>query len=750
MRHRLHREHQGPALARRRRAGPDHSRQSGPPRRPRLRRRHGRRCRHPAPGAAPLPGRDVRRGRLRPARAERVRRGHGVSAAGRRPAPRLRTAVGGHRRRRRPDRAGLARRAHRRYRPGRLGQGMPALHPPDFRGPRRGAGRRPRIRAQAVRHPPPRHERHALCRVRRRRVFLRGQPVVPNPDLQRHADAPPSEDLLSRPVRPAHRERDRPRPLALQHQHLSELGALAPLPLRDPQRRDQHAARQRELDARPRVADGVRGVRRRPAESLSRPAGRRQRLRDLRQLPGIPRPVRPPAVPRHDDDDPRAVGKVRGHGRRQAGVLRIPQLPDGAVGRPGLHRVHGRDARRRGARPQRAAAVALLRDEGRPGRHGLRGRRAGRAGRPRAGEAPPAARPHVPGRYRAGPHRQRRGIEARRRDGPAVPRLARPPHRVFRPAAGGGGPPARTRPRSHAAAPARLRLQLRGSQDQHRPDGAEQDPAHRLHGHRHAAGRAVRQAAAFVQLLQAVVRAGDEPAHRPDPRGTRHRDHADARPRGQPARTAARRLPADPAADSDPEERGLGDAARHRPAGLRDRHAAHPVRPDAGRSRLGRRPGRAEPRRGRRDCGRRHDPDPVGHGRGRRPCRHSGAAGRVRAASPPDPLGRPDPGRAGTGIRRAPRGAPLLPAARLRRAGHQPLPGVCLPRRHDRRGHAARRGVRGRGRRLRQGRGQRHRQGHVQDGHFDDQVLLRRADLRGGRAQAVPGRTLLHVDPVAC
>jgi glutamate synthase domain-containing protein 1 len=47
-------------------------------------------------------------------------------------------------------------------------------------------------------------------------------------------------------------DRHRRLPSALQHQHLSHLGARAALPHDLPQRRDQHAAGQRELDARPR------------------------------------------------------------------------------------------------------------------------------------------------------------------------------------------------------------------------------------------------------------------------------------------------------------------------------------------------------------------------------------------------------------------------------------------------------------------------------------------------------------------
>ena len=46
------------------------------------------------------------------------------------------------------------------------------------------------------------------------------------------------------------------------------------------------------------------------------------------------------------------------HGRRTPGVLPVPLLPDGAVGRPGLDRLHRRPADRRGARPQRPAPLA--------------------------------------------------------------------------------------------------------------------------------------------------------------------------------------------------------------------------------------------------------------------------------------------------------------------------------------------------------------------------------------------------------
>ena len=55
-------------------------------------------------------------------------------------------------------------------------------------------------------------------------------------------------ELLPRPAGPALRQRAGPRPPALRHQHVPDLAARASLPHGRPQRRDQHAARQRELD----------------------------------------------------------------------------------------------------------------------------------------------------------------------------------------------------------------------------------------------------------------------------------------------------------------------------------------------------------------------------------------------------------------------------------------------------------------------------------------------------------------------
>ncbi len=74
--------------------------------------------------------------------------------------------------------------------------------------------------------------------------------------------------------------------------------------------------------------------------------------------------------------------------------------------------------------------------------------------------------------------------------------------------------------RGPAHPPAGLRLQPRGSAHPARADGDQRPGGGRLDGQRHAAGGALQQTAAAVQLLQAALRAGDQPADRPDSRGS--------------------------------------------------------------------------------------------------------------------------------------------------------------------------------------------------------------------------------------
>ena len=92
----------------------------------------------------------------------------------------------------------------------------------------------------------------------------------------------------------------------------------------------------------------------------------------------------PPAAARGAHDDPGGVGEPRVDGRASEGVLPLPRVAHGAVGRPRVDRVHRRHGDRRGARPQRPAPVAVLGHRRRPRDHGERGRRARRRRRRRS------------------------------------------------------------------------------------------------------------------------------------------------------------------------------------------------------------------------------------------------------------------------------------------------------------------------------------------------------------------------------
>ena len=93
---------------------------------------------------------------------------------------------------------------------------------------------------------------------------------LPHAGLQGHVPRRPARRLLPRPARPGFRVGAGARPPALLDQHLPELAARAPLSLRLPQRRNQHRARQRQLDG---GAPGV-GVVRRCSAPTSPSSGR--------------------------------------------------------------------------------------------------------------------------------------------------------------------------------------------------------------------------------------------------------------------------------------------------------------------------------------------------------------------------------------------------------------------------------------------------------------------------------------------
>ena len=114
-----------------------------------------------------------------------------------------------------------------------------------------------------------------------------------------------------------------------------------------------------------------RPVRRRHRQAVPDRRSRLLRLGHVRQRAGVPADVGPHAAGSGDDDDSGSVAAAPDDAGGQARVLRIPLVPDGAVGRPGVDRVHRRQLHRRGARPQRPAPEPLLHHRRRQVHHGV-------------------------------------------------------------------------------------------------------------------------------------------------------------------------------------------------------------------------------------------------------------------------------------------------------------------------------------------------------------------------------------------
>ena len=110
-----------------------------------------------------------------------------------------------------------------------------------------------RVRAQALPDPQERHAPAARQHVARRaEAVLRLQPVDQSHRLQRHADAASAVPVLSRPRRSRLRVAPGDGALALLDEHVPVVGPRAAEAVHEPQRRNQHAARQQELDERAR------------------------------------------------------------------------------------------------------------------------------------------------------------------------------------------------------------------------------------------------------------------------------------------------------------------------------------------------------------------------------------------------------------------------------------------------------------------------------------------------------------------
>ena len=149
-----------------------------------------------------------------------------------------------------------------------LGDSAKATQPVFRHRVHRGAGcgrdRRDGVRAQALRHS---ETDRARGRCRRYQsavpaILLHRQSLGADADLQGHADRPAAPADVPGSVGRRSRVVAGARASALQHEHVSVLAAGASLPLRRAQRRDQHAAREYQLDARARRAAAIRCLRR--------------------------------------------------------------------------------------------------------------------------------------------------------------------------------------------------------------------------------------------------------------------------------------------------------------------------------------------------------------------------------------------------------------------------------------------------------------------------------------------------------
>ena len=265
---------------------------------------------------------------------------------------------------------------------------------------------------------------HAIqaLRLRHGKEFYVPSMSVAHDRVQGDAARAPGRRVLSRPHRRVHGVGAGDGASALLDQHVSDVGPRASVPSRLPQRRDQHAARQRQLDPRAPEEHREHGAGRGSRQDLAADLRRAVRFRVVRQRARAARDGRLLARARDDADDSRGVGRQSADGRGSPRVLRIPCGADGAVGRSGRDGVHRRPADRRDARSQRPAACALHRHRRRLHRDGVRSRRARHSGAQDRHEVAPAAGQDAARRHRAGPHRRRRRIEAHARHGEAVPR----------------------------------------------------------------------------------------------------------------------------------------------------------------------------------------------------------------------------------------------------------------------------------------------------------------------------------------
>ena len=302
---------------------------------------------------------------------------------------------------------------------------------------------------------------------------------------------------------------------------------------------------------------------------------------------------------------------------------------------------------------------------------------------------------------------------------------------------------------SAARSPAGVRLHAGRPRSFLEPMAVEGRRSDRLDGHRHADRRAVEPRAPALRLFQAELRPGHQPADRPDPRGTGDEPAVDDRPAPQPARPRGRHAQAAGSRPADPDQR----RPREDPLGRGSARRRVPHRDD--RHHLGRRAAGAE-----------------GLEMAIKEMCWAATEAVLQDQQHPDPV-RPRARRRTA----SPMPALLATAAvhhHLVRQGLRMQTGLVVETGEAREVHhfcvlagygaeainpylafETLEDIRARKKlpeldadevaeELHQGGRQGHPQGHVQDGHLDLPVLLRRADLRRGRPVERVRRQVLH------
>ena len=319
LRHRPHRQHPQPQKPQDHFRRPEHPEQSRAPRRRRRRPQGRRRRRRADPDPACVLRRPGGPAGLRAAGAAALRRRLPVHAARAHLPPGHRAHLVGDGARGRPEGSRLARRAGRSVRARSIGAGHRALPPPAVHRPRSDHPRRGAIssascssaarwcrtacsRCWATRRAPT-----TRCRCPARTIIYKG--LVLGKELGAYY-----RDLAGRRRRIGLRAGAS----ALLDQHLPVLAAGPSLSLHLPQWRDQHGARQLQLDGGAPGQHEVGGARRGSREAVADFLRGPVRHRLLRQRARISLHGRLFASPCDDDAHPRGLGGQSAHGSRTA------------------------------------------------------------------------------------------------------------------------------------------------------------------------------------------------------------------------------------------------------------------------------------------------------------------------------------------------------------------------------------------------------------------------------------------------